>query len=67
MNLPANSKVVQFDVLESPGTSGSGKQHHCPIRAMVKDSNDACFKVVCDLFLPHVVIYLFLGLYMFLS
>jgi hypothetical protein len=24
--------------VEVTGTSGSGKQHHCPVRAMVKDS-----------------------------
>jgi hypothetical protein len=41
VNLPANCKVVQLDLLEWPGTSGSRKYHHCLIRAMFKDSNDA--------------------------
>jgi hypothetical protein len=47
VNLPANCKVVQLDLLKWPRTSGSGKHYHCPLRAMVKDSNNACFSGVC--------------------
>jgi hypothetical protein len=36
---------------------GFGKQHHCSIRAMVKDSNDACFKVCVFPLYPLEVIY----------
>jgi hypothetical protein len=53
VNLPANCKVVQLDLLKRPGTSSSGKQHHCPLRAMVKDSNNACLSGVCSLYTPQ--------------
>jgi hypothetical protein len=56
INLPANCKVVQLNVLKWPGTSGSRKQHHCLVRAMVKLPMMHALGWCVGLF-PHVVIY----------
>jgi hypothetical protein len=55
---------VQLDLLKWPGTSGSGKQHHCPVRAMVKDSKMHALWCVFN-FYPPEVIYSFAGFYIF--
>jgi hypothetical protein len=47
VNFPGDYEIVQFDALYGTWTSGSVKKHHCPVRTMLSNPNDAC---MCALF-----------------